>query len=477
MALPYELQEQIMCDLPTRALKSVRLACAPLNRVAEGLLFRSLLLYPDTGSFEKLDHISTHTRLSHYVRSITYSGDLFHEDERSGDVAFTLAGWRSDMGSDSTIDNDYCVTLVQMSHAELEGHYSAYVAHVQGQIALRKGHQEVRWLKTIFERLPNLERLGYAVMEHEERMEIFDTDSLEGLAPFAQATLMGRTRWAGTARTAQQIMALLTAALATRIKVKTFEAKRVPWELFTPVPKQWHVLFEGAKYLVSLKLHLLDFDASEIENEDVVGTYFASFIGSARKLTTLELDLGGASEKVSPAGLHGVFEGCITAGGLKRLMLRSMSCHEATLRTIIVRNAETLRSLELGCIYLLNEETSGRESGPSWVSTIRFLQSTLKLNHVMLDGYLANGKNESWKTHPLEACPAETDTDSNLYHGENSLRSRIERYILHGGECPISGDNFSNWEREWVKDKKGDHSWYSCEWSELDDHERSITRR
>lgn len=477
-ALPYELQEQIMCDLPTRTLKSVRLACAPLNRVAEGLLFRSLLLYPDTGSFEKLDHVSTHPPFSHYVRGITYSGNMLPEDDWSGDSALTSMGLRSNMEREWNLLDDYCTTLAQKSHAELERHFSAYVAQVQSQTALRKGHREIRWLKIIFERLPNLEHLGYAVKDVEERMEIFDIYSLKGLALFAQAALMGRTRWAGTARTAQQIMALLTAALATRIKVKIFEAKRVPWELFTPSPKQRHVLFAGAKYCVSMRLHFLSFEARNmIKNEDVIGSSLAGFIGSASNLTTLELDLGGASEKVSPAGLHGVFEGCITAGGLKRLMLRSMSCHEATLRTIILRNAATLRSLELGRIYLLNEETSSTEVGPSWVSTIRFLQSTLKLNHVMLDGYLANGKNESWKTHPLEACRTKIDTDSNLYHGENSLRSRIERYILHGGECPISGDNFSNWEREWVEAKRGDYSWYSCEWNELDDHERSITRR
>jgi len=41
VALPCELQEQVLCDLPTEALKSVRLACAPLNRCGRGVSLSS----------------------------------------------------------------------------------------------------------------------------------------------------------------------------------------------------------------------------------------------------------------------------------------------------------------------------------------------------------------------------------------------------------------------------------------------------
>jgi len=401
------------------------------------------------------------------------------KDEGSGDGALTFVGWRTKIGYGINTTNDYYATLDELSHAELEKHYSAYAAHVQSQFALEEGHQEIRWLKTVFGRLPNLERLGYTVRGYEGRIAILDLDGMKDLTPLAQATLMSRHCCGGTARTARQIMAVFTATLATRIKVKTFEANWVPWEMFTPAPKQWHVLFGAAKHLVSLQLHFRDFERSDIKNEDVVGANLATFIGSARNLTTLQMDLAGASEKASSAGLKGIFEGFITVRGLKRLMLQSMSCRKTTLQTIILHNAETLRSLELGWIYLLNDSGTDDWPGPSWVTTIRFLQSTLKLNYVALNGQLANGKNENWKTHSLEACPAETDTDLELYHGEESLRCRIERYILHGGECPLSSDDFSEiptWERRWTVVKRGDHSWHSCEWSSLDHHWRSVTR-
>lgn len=128
----------------------------------------------------------------------------------------------------------------------------------------------------------------------------------------------------------------------------------------------------------------------------------------------------------------------------------------------------------VGSWMYLNDNILGKWPGPSWVSTTRFLQSTLKLNYVVLNGQLANGKNENWKIHPLEACPAGTNTGSKLYHGENSSRSRMKRYILHGGECPISSDEFSQWEREWAEAKRGDCPWYSCEWSSLDHRWKSV---
>ncbi len=209
--------------------------------------------------------------------------------------------------------SDYA-TLFQrtLSHAELERHYSVYTAHVQSQIALRKGHREIRWLKTMLGRLPKLERLGYAA-QRSGGMGILDLDGTKGLTPLMRATVMDRRLHADSARAAKQIMAVFTAALATRAKVKTFKANYVPWELFSRAPKQWHVLFGAAEHLVSLQLHSLN---------------FARF---RRNLTTLDLDLAGASEKVSRSGLKVIPEGCLNVAGLKRLVLQPMACRETTL--------------------------------------------------------------------------------------------------------------------------------------------------
>jgi len=159
--------------------------------VAEEFLFRHLLLYADTGSFEKLDHVSTHPRFSHYVRGITYSSILLPEDDWLGDRAFKFRGWRQKIGYGMNLDKYDYATLVHLPLAEHKRHYSAYAAHVQSQIALRKGHREIRWLKTMLGRLPKLERLGYAA-QRSGGMGILDLDGTKGLTPLMRATLMDR---------------------------------------------------------------------------------------------------------------------------------------------------------------------------------------------------------------------------------------------------------------------------------------------
>jgi len=155
-----------------------------------------------------------------------------------------------------------------------------------------------------------------------------------------------------------------------------------------------------------------------LEIEHVLGANLADFIGRARNLTTLTLAFGGAMEHTAQPGRKGVLEICIRVVGLKRLGLRDMDCRESTLQTIILNNADTVRSLELGCIHLLSDSSIEECPGPSWVVTIRFLQSTLDLDYVALNGVLSNGSAENWNSHPPDECTAQTGTDFDLYHGE-----------------------------------------------------------
>ena len=304
-------------------------------------------------------------------------------------------------------------------------------------------------------RLPKLEHLGYAAQRF-GGMGTLDLDGTKGLTPLMRATVMDRRLHADSARTAKQIIAILTAALATRAKVKTFKANCVPWELFSRAPKQWRVLFGAAEHLVSLQLHFLNSARFRRKNGSVVGANLAEFIGSARNLTTLDLDLAGASEEASRSGLKVILEGCLNVAGLKRLVLQSMACREATLKTIISHQAETLRSLELGWIHLLSDSDIDERPGSSWVSIIKFLQSTLKLSHVALEGRLGNGTNKKWGTCSPEQCT--NQADPRVCDDEDTLRNRIQRYILHGGDCSIPSEDF--WEREGTKGNKGDHSWH-----------------
>ena len=455
--LPVELQQQILCDLPGPALKSVRLACKLFNSLVEESLFRHLVLYPTTDSFEKLEHVCTHSRFADHVRFITYSGNMLLEDNRHKRLGLSFAAWRAEIGYGMNLTGSVANQIREnFSQAGLVGHYSAYLRCVEGQIAIRKGHKEKAWLKSVFRRLPNLAGLEYAAENtiYKHRKALDDLEGIKDFMPIAQATLMEANYHAGFAHTARQTMALFTAAHATGAKVTVFKANHVPWELFSQAPKKLHIMYEVAERLSVLLLKFRWYGGLE----DLVAdprANLADFIGSASNLKTLELDLGGFTNWTSKVRLKGALETCAKGTGLKRLKLQRMVCREGTLRAILSNNADTLRSLELGSIVLLSDTVKVPERGPSWVSIVRFLRQTLKLNHLSLNGPLGNGMYENWSTHSIEQCTFWNNRQ--LYHGNESLHCRVERYILTGGECPLPGEDFCS---DWTIDKEGDHSWY-----------------
>ena len=194
----------------------------------------------------------------------------------------------------------------------------------------------------------------------------------------------------------------------------------------------------------------------------------AMLIRSMSNLTILKLDLGG--EYKLPAGkpATSIMEALSKLRGLKRLSLSCARLQDSILRKALTNNANSLRSLTLSNIMLLNDDMPDEGvTKVSWISFIMFLQSTLKLSYITLDQTLSTiDKDEQWFTHAQGSCEAKQNCRCYLLGG-NSLRDRVERYILSGGECPIPIQaSYFEWkedsgcEEEW----KRDHSWcYSFE--------------
>ena len=451
-SLPLELQQQILCDLPVQALKSIRLAFKAFSRGAEEYLFRDLTLYPSVQSFKKLDHISTHARFSTYVKGVCYSGNTLLEDKWV-ERPLTFDTWRLSIGDGLKFSVKLADSIRDTyTKKELEQHYSAYAAYAQSQIALRTEGKESTWLKSIFQRLINLDCLEFeAEIWFDPKVETLNNmDEIKNLSSFAQTTLMERNYSSYSPSASDRIVTLLEAANAANVKVKTFKASHVPWETFEDLNAPGM-----AKHLTWLQLKYSEYDGLRAPDTRMG---FSRFFRNATNLTVLDLNLGGNNERWS---LDAEALGAIKS--LKLLKLRFMRCRESRLRAILSSHAETLQSLELGWIYLLSDDTAS-EQRPSWVSMIMYLQSAMKLTNVCLDGILGNGQNENWTTHSVKQCEEEDDPQS--HHTETSLRARVERYILNGGRCPFpcpesSESHWIDW-TDWETNNKGDHSWHFC---------------
>jgi hypothetical protein len=202
--------------------------------------------------------------------------------------------------------------------------------------------------------------------------------------------------------------------------------------------------------------------------------------------------------------------------GLRKLCIGKYYTHERDLVEFLERASPTLRSLSLEHIGLLADrqnlvtaanlnntmtspESIGSRSG-CWVRVVRFLQSKMKLEHVSFLGTLVSG-NQRWTCRDQNAAHrqwldsldqtsdrgqfrgilnsysehdrtrivgwivgSDGGTQHLFYDRPNCLRSRIQRFIVEGGNCPLDvlavgaqldGKGFA----ERMKLGKGDYSW------------------
>lgn len=90
--------------------------------------------------------------------------------------------------------------------------------------------------------------------------------------------------------------------------------------------------------------------------------------------------------------------------------------------------------MELADIELENQPDEGAPHGVSvgsWVDIILFLQTSLKLEAVRLDGTLTNQSDEVWESHE----PNEPHAWPSAWRPSRGswLKHRIEQYIVEGG--------------------------------------------
>ena len=78
-------------------------------------------------------------------------------------------------------------------------------------------------------------------------------------------------------------------------------------------------------------------------------------------------------------------------------------------------------------------------SQESWVSLIQFLQASLQLNSLQLDGRL-EAVNDFWITHGVEYHKSRDASFVVNATGE-CLRDQIERFIIKGEICPLRRPN------------------------------------
>ena len=314
----------------------------------------------------------------------------------------------------------------QLTPVELEYHHMQYCAFLNSQNRLLGTKAEKLWLADAFKSFGNIAIVVYGektkdCVLHMGTCRQKKSMDWRTMSPTAKETLVEQQNHVDIESNALSFAALLEASRANPGCVKSVEAS-VTWRMFTLEPSNFA---DNAKTLRHLTLEISQLQPRE-ENS------LAKIIGSAEMLQTLRL-----SFKAYIDYFHVDLEDLLVYRRhwpcLETFRATGIWASDSALRKFLGAHAGTLRSLELGDANIYEGVSEG-----TWVAMITFLQQNLDLTHIQLDSMLGSDHG-LWLTRTeqyYELHPDELPRPI-IPFPQDCLRKRIERYVLHGGKCPL----------------------------------------
>ena len=410
LAMPVELLHQICENLTQPDLRNCRLVCRHFRFTAEKFLFRHILLRRNAESFMRLRLIANHPEIRNHVRSLCYDPRLFSSPFYEDFETWYSAVLGYDHWSHSAV-MDYAPKL---KRKELEAHYQKYCALYHSDQITRNYEVDTQDLMSGVARLSHLREVDFLFDE------VGDDSELHQLSSISQETLIMPDRVRGWLH-GKQFTALMEATYAAQIPLKSINAVCVPWSVFQESKIRSSTMAsatEACQYLV------IRMDPKDKPENGSTG--LANMVSSSSSLRTLDISLGYFTEGRDPAvNLSDIIDPKLHWPYLKRLSLRCFTATDISLKNLLTCHTTTLRSLELAYIKLEPYPLDGKEYHGSWIEIIAFLESSLSLASVSLDGLLSNESGEMWsicgQDKPKGPC----------------LKDRIEQFIVEGGTCPL----------------------------------------
>lgn len=410
--LALELLTNICSHLSVRNLKSFRLVSTQFECAAQIELFKNVFLYPTRSSFERLLKLANHTTISKHVRVIHYDCRVF--DDPNGHVleypewlAYN-AGRGLGLGS-KAIRN----LLNQIPQDQLEKCYQNYCLWLIGEEELRNGNA-MGMLEDALKKFEGLSGIrisqAFPACQRSPR-----APSLSSLGPMARKILAEPRGLAN-----EQIFIFLQSAfLAGRSGyLKDIEITRFNLDYWKGVPELLNSCFGSMSGLQHLAL---DFRRSTHEFYLPPFTRLRRLIAQAPLLQSLRLSFHDATVSLST-----VISDATELKYLKNLSLGTMTATESCLRNFLSKHTTTLRTLELTDIYLEKETEDENCPTPSWNQLIQSMRYSLSLTHIKFCGVMRAWPYGFWIVHQGPQC------------GRHCLACQVERFITHGGSCPIT---------------------------------------
>lgn len=457
---PLEVLDQIFFSLSITTLKSVGFVCRSFHHAADKYKFRELLLLPKAESFDKLRKISTHPRLKYYVKSVVYSGNMLMRYQDYDDWSIRLI-----QGTSRPLDDDYeytkSMSCQQFDETELEQRYARYCFWVEREKRAQSNGNAKRWMSEAFSLLPNLASMTLA-----RRLERnWAGNKVKPPGRIARESLCEPSVFAGTRYYPNQFGDLVRAAHGSGVSLERLDGSGICWRGFEGYSESLAQIVKGVSHL---SLEFEEIDGATRERRYML----REVVKTASDLQTLEISFILSLFYERPVYERPIMELSQFLPhhrhwpSLKRLKLEVIATTQLALVRLLSCHATTLRSLELGYIDFDWREAEDGTFAGSWTDMIHFLQEELSLKDVSLHGRLSSPYSEDWdaSTERWWRYCNNHERDAQLPPLEETLKFRIERYIVEGGVCPLDDpDGGDDFDRETYWHAIEDYSWHlSC---------------
>ena len=399
----------------------------------------------------RLGLIADHPEIRNHVKSLCYDPRLFLNSGLCED----LKRWNGAVCVHGYDHPGYPFIQEYADKAErkkLQAHYQRYCTLVHSDEPMHKHEVETQGLISGFTRLPHLREVCFIF--EEERCP----PSFRRLSSITQETLIYPMSVHGWLH-GEKFTALLKAAHVAQIPLNSVKAFGVSWSVFQQSKETSSMIASATKACQHLAIDMDPYDDPGNGRGDGRGS-LANVISSSTSLHTLEVSLGHIKdcpwdEKSLIATLSEIIDPKIHWPYLKRLKLQALAATDVRLKNLLTRHTTTLRSLELVHFKLEPYQLDGKDCHGSWIELIVFLQSSLSLESVRLNGELSNGSDEEW----LAYDSGDSDIRCDGPQKGPSLKHRINTFIVEGGKCPLPFPHAPDKPADWKH--LTDYSWTS----------------
>ena len=461
LALPPEIILRIVECSPPSSLKILRQSCSTLQKMTEPLLFHTVAVYPHMHRVEQVLNMSLQPRLKQHVKAFVY-------------------------------DNRY-IGLVDFIIKKIESTYSARVSSEDKVAMLGRARKfkkstlepsrdediELLFLHDIIRNLPNLE----SVTCRENRTfgmsdDVSAIKELPDLYSELRSTTCGlhadfdfrlddysTHACSKLKQTAARI--LVASARAPPGRVNSFKIENGIWESITNFEPEGKHITMLTPFIA--KLHTLEISADHDDDHrrEFLMTNLGSVLDLAVSLTSLHLNFGVSggdpytitdSDPEDPPAkstLNCILRSSICGSWPERLHSLSLgyvTCYRPDFSRLLRQCKHNLKHLSLSDFSVLPPFCLVRDDRQPecLVAIMHEIKEQLHLESVQLSSMFSNTMAQVWTVVPQSSdCQRDRDTTA----------SRLEKFILNGGDCPIDSLAIQPNERD-VTEEQLDANWH-----------------